>query len=342
MSRRRRGFTIVELLVVIAIIGVLVALLLPAVQAARESARRIQCQNHLKQIGLAFLNHESAQGFLPSGGWGWGWQPEPDLGYGRNQPGGWPYHILDYLEGGNLRNLGSNAATVQAREAAMLQIISTPIPFFHCPSKRETKAYQTCGSGRLATNFDSCQKPDCVVARSDYRANAGNTNPGDEYGPGNVEAAETFDWLYDPDGRRYERQNGITHQRSEIELAQIVDGTTHTLMVGEKSLHPDQYESGCHGADDQTLFVGHDRDTLGYTYRPRTDPFEFVNNDRVTWPPVKDDAGGGGHWRFGGPHPAAVNMVFCDGSVQTVSYDVDAIVFALYGGRDDELVSQSP
>jgi prepilin-type N-terminal cleavage/methylation domain-containing protein len=108
-SRRRAGFTLVELLVVIAIIGILIALLLPAVQAAREAARRSQCQNNLKQLGLGMLLHVDVHQHFSSGGWGWRWVGDPDRGTGTSQPGGWNYPLLSFIEQQALHELGRDS-----------------------------------------------------------------------------------------------------------------------------------------------------------------------------------------------------------------------------------------
>src|SRR5665647_549730 len=107
MNRSKNAFTLVELLVVITIIGILIALLLPAVQAAREAARKMQCSNNLKQLALGCLNHEQAQGFYPSGGWRWSLGGDPDCGFGRRQPGGFLYNLLPYIEQQSLHDMGA-------------------------------------------------------------------------------------------------------------------------------------------------------------------------------------------------------------------------------------------
>src|SRR5438045_2287899 len=111
--RDRRGFTLIELLVVIAVISLLVALILPAVQQAREAANRLSCRNNLKQIALAFHNHHENLRYFPSGGWHW-WTPPNYVGgspaVGNDQQAGWGFQILPYLEADTVWNAGAITA----------------------------------------------------------------------------------------------------------------------------------------------------------------------------------------------------------------------------------------
>ena len=129
-ARISEGFTLVELLVVITIIGILIALLLPAVQAAREAARMTQCRNQLKQLALGCLNHESTYKRLPTNGWGYGWSGDADLGTDRHQPGGWIFNVLPYIEQQALHEMGAGLPQAQ-KYAAHLQRNATPLATDH-------------------------------------------------------------------------------------------------------------------------------------------------------------------------------------------------------------------
>ena len=136
-----RAFTLVELLVVVAVVGVLVALLLPAVQSAREAARQLTCKNHLKQLALGAFVHHSQQGSFPSGGWKWGfgrydsWTGDADRGLGPTQPGGWAFSLLPFIEQQPLFELGAGASGVDLVRA-IKEREATPVPIFFCPSRR--------------------------------------------------------------------------------------------------------------------------------------------------------------------------------------------------------------
>ena len=201
-KRERSAFTLVELLVVIAVIGMLVALLLPAVQAAREAARRTQCTNNLKQIGLALQNHHDARKRLPAG---WiSFQPNSQIPDPEGEPGwGWAAKILPYLEEGNvaLRVQEKLPILDPVHDAIRVNVI----PGYLCPSESaETtwKLYAEGGSPEL-----------CTLARANYVGN---------YGTGEIED--------DPS-----RGNGIFFHNSAVSFKHVTDGLSKTLMAGERS-----------------------------------------------------------------------------------------------------------
>ncbi len=313
----RRGFTLVELLVVIAIIGILVALLLPAVNGAREAARRLQCQNHLKQMGVGVNTHMATQnGRFPSGGWGWLWIGEPDRGTDRTQPGGWVFNLLEYVEQGNLRALGKDL-TGTARDNAIKQRCQTPVPFFNCPSRRRPQAYKDGHSYRHAGSTFSPG----VSARADYGINAGDQLKNELFGgPGSISEGDnpSYSWPSTAD------HTGISYQRSEVQREHVRDGLSNTYLIGEKYLNPDHYTTGGDAADNENMYVGYDNDLYRTTH---------LNHPN----PRMDRQGVGNTYVYGSAHASGFHMVFCDGSVHTVPYGIDREVHRRLGNRADGL-----
>ena len=336
-TSKNTGFTLVELLVVITIIGILIALLLPAVQAARESARRVQCTNNLKQMALACLQHEQANHYLPSGGWGWVWGPDSDRGFGKKQPGGWHFSILPYMELGSLHDM-----SMGQNYLAITKMIAIPVNTFYCPSRRNSIVTPyTCGTTGGAPytqirQFPTSDYPN--TAKTDYAANGGdgpcagsNPNvPGSGTPPGCYASADgmsdakiNHDYLW---GNQH--PTGVIFAYSQCKMADITDGASNTLLIGEKYINPDYYFNGTDGGDDAGWASGYDYDV---------DRWVVVNN--VAQRPIQDTPGVGGglDLNFGGAHANSLNMAFCDGAVQGINYSVDSEVWHCLGNREDGL-----
>jgi prepilin-type N-terminal cleavage/methylation domain-containing protein len=353
-SNRRRAFTLVELLVVIAIIGILVALLLPAIQAARESARLAQCKNNLRQIALAMLHYETANQAFPSGGWSSSWVGDPNVDTGPRQPGGWIYQSLPYLEQQAIANIGLGKSG-QDLIGALTEQGKAVIPLFNCPTRRPAQLYPSVD---LTTwNFHPLE----FAAKTDYAANAGG-DAGSTSAPRpipklpfvisdcrndypNCEWLNTQTWLDS-------NWNGIVGDHSGAKISQITDGTSTTLLVGEKWLYELYYDVGTIDAafdnetnrmskdnpgDNGVIYAGYNYDNVracgdikrNIKYPPMSDS----DYDRSN--PQSDKKGAHYQERFGGPHPAGLNVARCDGSVDTGSFDVDPAVWAGGGARND-------
>jgi prepilin-type N-terminal cleavage/methylation domain-containing protein len=315
-SRKTRGFTLVELLVVIAIIGILIALLLPAIQAAREAARRMQCRNNLKQLGMACMTHYDHQKHYPSGGWGWGWVGDPNCGYSGSQPGGWIYNILPGLELIGLHDGGKGQPSMSAgQKNAGLQQIKTPLTTMTCPSAFTVQLFKATAWG-----YQNATDPggaNWFVARGNYAGCCGSVTYSEATaGPG-ANPPGTFAWpaVNDPNSGVY--MNGIIFQRSAIQQKDITRGAAHTIIIGERYFNPDSINTGAGLADNECMYVGQDNDVTRTTSEVPRHCQKGI--DSVLW--------------FGSVHASACHFVSADGAVHAVNFDVDPSAFRCAGAR---------
>ena len=317
IQTRRSGFTLVELLVVIAIIGVLVALLLPAVQAARESARRSQCLNNMKQIGLALHMHHNARGDFPVG------QVQAhncwmEEGHGLNARMGWFPPLLEYIEGGNIYDqwrIENDAGTFIPN----FSLRDTPVPSFLCPSEILPTVQPSVGVVNGHTEG----------FRSNYLVCGGDK-------PWGVQCTKA-----DITG---EPPTGIFHFADKMTMANITDGTSNTIMAGEV-VFPDQegeIPGGCGWYDHRSIMWEHVHSvSIFVTARPPNSNAA----DIVGWGCRTSDAApcicsnDGGITTLRSSHPGGVNVTMADASVHFYNDDIDAGLFQVLGSRaSDDLV----
>jgi type II secretory pathway pseudopilin PulG len=348
-------------LVVITIIGILIALLLPAVQSAREAARRVQCQNNLKQLSLAALNHEQMQGSFPAGGWGADWTGDPNQGFKEKQPGGWIFNILPFMEQEGLYNMGLKPLPSGTNLASEFRERNgTVIPGFNCPSRRRPMAYSNNMTARVVG-----AEPN-KVARSDYAANGGGTqNTEIVYAinaDGSIGDTTTFTspsnlangmaWSRCTGGSTSgcwpdsSKMTGVVVWHGMVRMASVRDGSSNTIMLGEKFIDPDHYLTGTSEGDQWSMYCGFSSDIIRSTWVDYTESpagsGNYTINDRH--PPLRDKTGPGSPsddpkhpypHSFGSAHSAGFNAALCDGSVRLINYSIDPMTFYWLGNRKD-------
>jgi prepilin-type N-terminal cleavage/methylation domain-containing protein len=338
MAIRRRGFTLVELLISTAIVAVLFATLMPAMQVARESARRSHCSNNVKQLALGIQQHVATQGPFPTGGWGWGWVGDPDRGSNRRQPGGWVYNVLPYMEQLATHDMAIGT-TGAARSAAGATMIATPLGVFNCPSRRPAKLYPHA----LSTNGYMVAGATPLVAKSDYAANGGHSSFDGTavglWGPFFTQNASSgpssalSDAQIDAAARTVATDptppTGVIYILSEVMPDAIRDGLSTTYLVGEKYLNADNYQDGVTDAgDNDTMYVGVNQDNVR-----QADLANLPTQDRrgVTNPNT-----------FGSAHSISMAMAMCDGSVRAIGYTITPSVHQNLAHRADGNVVAVP
>ena len=283
-ARNRPAFTLIELLVVIAIIAILVGLMMPAVQQAREAANRISCTNNLKQIALACHNYEGIYKHFP---------PSRLPGEGPS----WAWLLLPHIEQQNLYNFWAPGVPFYLAGQAAQQ---SPVPLYFCPSRRSA---DSGGSGLPFKQRAGCLQINGVQgALGDYAASIGTT--GTDY-PLTIANGPTI------------APNGAFQFNIGIRFADLSDGSSNTILLGEKHV-----PRGSYGAYpwDCSIYDGHNP-----TCNVRAGGPDFALAQMPTDP----------GWKFGSNHPGICQFAFCDGSVQQVVNTINPVVLGLLVQRND-------
>ena len=324
-ARLRSGFTLVELLVVIAIIGILVSLLLPAVQQAREAARRMQCVNNLKQAGLAILNFESSAKEFPQGGtepWHDGGNEDTKWAAGY----GWMVQILPFVEDAALQKISEGYG--QGDEQLDLTVRGTPIGMYFCPSRRQLTVRQT-----RRPSAEDCSQG---CALNDYAS----VSPGN-WGGGRRDPINDTDAWYWQGTSHINTESGLAERENSMDyrgvitrtffdrptrMGQIKDGTSKTIVISEKRLAKNRY------------LLGDWHDDIGWTDGWDPDIVRFTGFEPAPDADQQGDAGTGNlGFQFGSAHTVGINAVFADGHVTMITYGIEAETFNALGHRDDGL-----